>query len=329
MVDERTADEETTSAGSGPAGPWPRSVAVIGAAGLIGSGVAERLAENGQADDLYLVDLHENLVRAHAIDIAETQVIGGNTRTRLHIGAPEDGGEVDLVILAASIPEVPDGDRRDFLAANLRLLGTLTPLLESLAGGSGIVLILSNPVDILADCLAQTSGIDPDRICGYSLNDTVRFRIAVARELGADVNDVEALMLGEHGGHQVPLFETLTLKGAPVRLEAAQQERVMADVNGWFARWSALKPGRSTGWATPAGVSQIVQAMAEGQVHPAAVWTGGVSGMPGTFMALPAAADGGRLAARPERLPAGAMEGLRAAAGSVAEAARAALAAVR
>jgi len=320
-------DEKSTSSGSGPSGPWPRSVAVIGAAGLIGSGVAERLAWNGQADDLYLIDLHENLVRAHAIDIAETQVIGGNTRTRLHIGAPADGSEVDLVILAASVPEVPDGDRRDFLAANLRLLGTLAPSLESLAGNSGIVLILSNPVDILADCLARTSGIDPERICGYSLNDTVRLRIAAARELGADVNDVEVLMLGEHGGHQVPMFGTLTLKGAPVSLEAAQQDRVMADVNGWFARWSALKPGRSTGWATPAGVSQIVQAMAEGRVHPAAVWTGGAAGLPETFIALPAVFDGGRLAARPGQLPAGARQELRAAAVSVAEAARAALAA--
>ncbi|NKX52042.1 hypothetical protein HER39_16000, partial [Arthrobacter deserti] len=301
----------------------------IGAAGLIGSGVAERLAENGRTGDLYLIDLHENLVKAHAIDIAETQVIAGNTWTRLHAGPPADGTPVDLVTLAASTPEVPDGNRRDFLAANLRLLGTLAPTIRSLAGTGGIVLILSNPVDILADCLARIPGIDPHRICGYSLTDTIRFRMAVAREPGAHVGDVEALMLGEHGGHQVPLFESLTLAGSPVRLDAAQQARVMEDVNGWFARWSALKPGRSTGWATPAGVSQIVQAMADGSPHPAAVWTGDVPGLPGTFIALPAAFDGARLAARPDLLPAGAAAGLSAAAQSVAEAARAALAAVR
>lgn len=321
--------DEFPESGGRTAAAWPRSAAVIGAAGLIGSGVSERLAENSQAGDLYMIDLNENLVRAHAIDIAETQVIAGNTRTRLHPRRPEDGTAVDLVVLAASIPEVPDGDRRDFLAANLRLLGTLTPMIRSLAGDSGIVMILSNPVDILADCLAQTSGIDPARICGYSLNDTVRFRMAVAKELGADVGDVGGLMLGEHGGHQVPLFEALTVKGAPVRLDAGQQARVMEDVNGWFARWSALKPGRSTGWATPAGVSRIVQAMADGSVHPAAIWTGGLEDMPETFIALPAVLEAGRFAARPDLLPAGARDGLRAAATSVAEAARAALAAIR
>lgn len=320
-------DEVSTSPGSGPAGTWPRSVAVIGAAGLIGSGVAERLAENGQADDLYLIDLQENLVAAHAIDIAETQVIAGNTRTRLHAGAPE--GPVDLVILAASVPEVPDGDRRDFLSANLRLLTALMPTIEALAGSTGVVMILTNPVDILADCLARTSAIEPGRICGYSLNDTIRFRMAAARELGADVAAVEALMLGEHGGHQVPLFEALTLAGAPVHLDPAQRERVMEDLNGWFARWSALKPGRSTGWATPAGVSRIVQAMAAGTVHPAAVWTGGMAQLPETFIALPAVFDGGQLAARDGLLPEGARDGLAAAAASVAAAAGEALAAVR
>src|SRR5680860_151492 len=99
---------------------WPASVAVIGAAGLIGAGVVERLAMEAITDTVYMTDLRDNVLHAHAIDIAEAQILGGNTRARLVVGPPADGSPVDLVIVAASAPETPDGDRRDFLRANLK-----------------------------------------------------------------------------------------------------------------------------------------------------------------------------------------------------------------
>ncbi|GLB66572.1 lactate/malate family dehydrogenase [Arthrobacter mangrovi] len=288
-----TKNDLTSSGGSRSA--WPSTVAVIGAAGLIGSGVVERLAVEGLADTVYLTDLRDNILQAHAIDIAEAQILAGSTHTQLVVGPPPPGLPVDLVIVAASAPETPDGDRRDFLLANLRLLRILLPDIERLAGDHGVVMLLSNPVDVLSDALHRMSCIAPDRIVGYSLNDSIRFRAAVGREIGARPEHVSGLVLGEHGDGQVPLYSTLAVNSVPLVLSSDQRDRITADITGWFSRWSALKPGRSSGWTTPLGVAQIIKSMASGGVHPATIWTGALPELPDTFVSVPTVFRDGRL----------------------------------
>lgn len=312
---------KTTRSGT----PWPQSVAVIGAGGLIGSGVVERLAVEGLADTIYMTDLRDNVLKAHAIDISEAQIIAGTSRTRLVVGNPENGETADLVIVAASAPETPGGDRRDFLLDNLRLLERLIPDIERLAGTDGTVMLLSNPVDVLAQALRELSKIGADRIVGYSLNDSVRFRVAVARELDIAPERVEGVVLGEHGNGQVPLFSSLTVDGERARLDAAQHERVTADILGWFSRWSELNPGRSSGWTTPLGVARIIRDMGEGKLHPATAWTNDLDELPDSFVSLPTRFSHGRAKAELESIDPTEREGLISAAKSVAAASAEAL----
>ncbi|MFT4470262.1 malate dehydrogenase [Arthrobacter sulfonylureivorans] len=276
---------------------WPRSIAVIGAAGLIGSGVVYQLALAGIGTTIHLVDVKQNVARAHAIDISEAQILAGVSVPRLNVvdpAASDSWEEVDLVIVAASAPEVPGGDRRDFLAANLRLLRLLAPTIEKLSGHDGVVLLLSNPVDVLAECLHRITDISPDRILGYSINDSVRFQAAIAKELGLEPHRVRAQVLGEHGKGQVPCFSSVTVDGAPVALTASQQENIRQDIDGWFHRWSALEPGRSSGWTTPLGVVRMITMMARGETFPAAVWTAGARGLDEAFIALPVTMSAGK-----------------------------------
>lgn len=279
---------------------WPRSIAVIGAAGLIGSGVVYQLALTGIGETIHLVDVKENVARAHEIDISEAQVLAGVKGPKLHVLNPDNAGSVDradLVIVAASAPEVPGGDRREFLSANLRLLRKLAPTIEQLAGTGGIVLLLSNPVDVLAKCLHRITSIAADRILGYSINDSVRFRAAVARVLDIEPHRVQAQVLGEHGKGQVPIFSSVAVDGKTVPLTAAQQQDVRQDIDGWFDRWSALEPGRSSGWTTPLGVARMIEMMAAEEVFPAAAWTGGTGGMTEAFIAIPVKMAAGRVKA--------------------------------
>jgi malate dehydrogenase len=269
-------------------GGWPASVGILGAAGLVGSGVAAALATSGGCRDLHLVDPKAAVLRAHVIDIAEAQLAAGRSTTKLTITEAESAPEVDLVIVAASAPETPEGDRKHFLTANLRLLRAILPAVQRMAGARGVVLLLSNPVDVLADALTRLAGLPPERIVGYSLNDSLRFRMALGRELGVHPSRIEAWVLGEHGSGQVPLFSRVRLDGRAVELDADSRERVRADVDGWFARWSALHPGRSSGWTTPVGTMTTIAALTSGEVHPASVWTGNVSHLPPTFVTLPA-----------------------------------------
>ncbi|WP_313821325.1 lactate/malate family dehydrogenase [Citricoccus sp.] len=264
---------------------WPQRISIIGAAGLVGSSAAASLATQGIGQELYLQDRRDNLVEAHRIDLSDAQAVLGVDRPRILAGSPDQ--PVDLVVVAASLPETPDGDRRDFLAANAQLLASLAEQIRREAGDEGLVLLLTNPVDILADWLHRHHGFAAERLIGYALNDSARFRRAIARELGTEVTSVTASVLGEHGKGQVPVFSSVRVDGQPVAWPDGAVDRVRADVDGWFERWSRLKPGRSSGWASGAGVMHLIRSLAAGGQVITTASTSGIDGLPETFMALP------------------------------------------
>lgn len=271
---------------------WPQRVSIIGAAGLVGSSAAASLATHAVSRDLYLQDRRNHLVEAHRIDLSDAQAVLGIDHPRIHAGSPD--GPVDLVVVAASLPETPDGDRREFLAANAQLLASLAEQILREAGDEGLVLLLTNPVDILADWLHHHHGFPADRLIGYALNDSARFRLAIARELGTEVTSVTASVLGEHGKGQVPVFSTVRVHGEPIAWPGGAIDRVLADVDGWFERWSRLEPGRSSGWASGAGVMHLIRSLAAGEQIITTVSTAGIEDLPTTFMALPTHLENGR-----------------------------------
>lgn len=274
---------------------WPRTISIIGAAGLVGSSVAAQLATRGVGRRINLQDRRSNLVHAHRIDLGDAQAVLGLSYPEIVAGPPT--GAVDLVIVAASMPETPNGDRREFMAANAGLLDSLAEQIRHEAGQHGIILLLTNPVDILADWMARKHGIDPGRFMGYALNDSARLRLAIARELGVDVARVEAMVLGEHGRGQVPVLSAARVDGQPVQWPDGSADRILADVHGWFERWSSLNPGRSSGWATGAGVMHLVRSLSAGAQVVTTASTTGLGELPDTFMALPARLRDGRLKA--------------------------------
>lgn len=291
------------SAGTDAPSRWQaRRVAILGASGLTGSGLAHHLAQAGTCDEVILFDLRENVLEAHIVDMREAQIVTGRTRTRLVLGGLDsvhEVGEVDLVVVAASLPETPDGDRAAFLEGNLGVVRSLVPAIRALAGHSGLVMLLTNPADLLASALGAMSGIAQERIFGYCLNDSIRFVAAVSRELKVDPATVDGIVLGEHGDGQVPVYSRLRISGEPIVLTPSQRERIDADARGWFRRWSRLQPGRSSGWTTPVGAGKTIELLAAGSSMPVAVWTGGIDDLPDAHVTLPAIVDRGRVVPDP------------------------------
>lgn len=283
-------------------GSWPGSVAVFGAAGLVGSGIVYELVMSGLPDRVVAIDSKENVLAAHAIDIREAALVGAGTDTDAHTelvtGSPAELAELadtDVLVLAASRPESP-GERRSSLGANLRLLREFVPAIGAAVGGGGVVLLVTNPVDILADALRRITRLDPRQIVGYSLNDSIRFREAIGRELDVHPSDIEATVLGEHGVGHVPLFSRVRVNGEPVRLDRAARQRVAEDLDGWMTRWARLEPGRSSGWATPRGVLLTLRRMAAGQLLASSVASGAAYGLSDTYVTLPSVLSPGGVA---------------------------------
>src|SRR5699024_4897393 len=96
---------------------------------------------------------------SHIIDLSDAGVLRNIEAPQLHMTSPP-GGEIDLAIVAASAPETPDGDRRTFLQGNAKILEALVPQLRCQLSDQGIILLLSNPVDVLADWICSEFGFD-------------------------------------------------------------------------------------------------------------------------------------------------------------------------
>jgi len=276
---------------------WPRTISIIGAAGLVGSTVAAQLALGGIGKDLYLQDQKQNVLEAHVIDLHDATTIVGNDTPNLHLGGPPTAA-ADIVIVAASITEVPDGDRRAFLNGNAEILKSLTPEIKRQVGDQGIVLLLSNPVDVLAHWFCASTGFDTSRVFGYALNDSARFQSAVASELDVQRSEVHGFVYGEHGKGQVPIFSSIRLNGHEVVLEPEMQSRIIADIDGWFERWSGLRSGRSSGWATGAGTAHLIRQFITERSTVATAYTGAIPELGETFMTLPVQRTAGVISVR-------------------------------
>lgn len=264
----------------------PARITVLGAAGVVGSSVAARLAAEGVGRHLYLQDLRSNLAEAHRVDIEDAQTHAGADAPQLHTGL-SPSGTADLVVVAASHPESPAADRRDYLRANAALLQELIPTIRDQLAPHGAVLLLTNPVDILADWLVRAHGFEPHRLIGFSLNDSARFRRAVAAEFGVAVSGVEATVVGEHGLGQFPLFSSVRIDGQGVRWDEGARQRVEDQVQGWFGRYLSLEAGRSSGWATGSGVVSLFRALSRGDEAVTTACTHDVAGLPATYVTLP------------------------------------------
>lgn len=299
---------------------WPRTISIIGAAGLVGSTVAAQLALSGIGQNLYLQDQKQNVLEAHVIDLLDATTIVGNDTPKLHLGGPPTE-TADIVIVAASIAEVPDGDRRAFLNGNAEILKSLTPEIERQVGGQGIVLLLSNPVDVLSHWFCTSTGFDASRVFGYALNDSARFQSAVASELEVRRSEVHGVVYGEHGKGQVPIASSIRVNGQRAALDPEMQSRIFSNIDGWFERWSELRSGRSSGWATGAGTAHLIKQLITERPVVATAFTGAIPGLGETFMTLPVQREAGVIHVQDLQVSDGELGQLQTAASSIRQAA--------
>jgi malate dehydrogenase len=134
------------------------------------------------------------------------------------------------------------------------------------------------------------SGLDRKQVIGYSYNDSFRFRMMAARLLKIDSTSVEGLTIGEHGPHQVMLFSTLRVLDKSVDLSEKDKQRIRDEVPKALQTYENLGTGRTTGWTSAVGLSDIVAAVVNdtGRVLPTSVTLNGEYGYSGLSASVPA-----------------------------------------
>lgn len=110
----------------------------------------------------------------------------------------------------------------------------------------------TNPVDPLNYALYRATGMDRKQLLGYSLNDSIRFRMLAGRALGADSTEEEDTVVGEH---QVLLFSSVRVKAEPVTFSEDAKEKIRAEIPKILHAYESLGTGRTSGWTSAVGLA--------------------------------------------------------------------------
>jgi len=201
-------------------------IGIIGC-GFVGSSGAFAIALVGAANELILVDLDADLANAHAEDILHATPFSEPVRIAAGDYSTLRGAE--LVVLACGVGQKPGESRLKLLERNVNVFQNVVPRVLEHAPDS-ILLVVSNPVDIMTQVVTKISGLPSRRVIGSgTILDTARFRALLAEHLGLAPHSVHAYVLGEHGDSEVLAWSSGKIGGVPVIEFAEQTGRCITD----------------------------------------------------------------------------------------------------
>jgi L-lactate dehydrogenase len=187
-----------------------RKVVVVGA-GAVGATYCYALAQSGLADEIVLTDRNENLLRGQVLDLVHGQSFFPTVIIRS--GSDADYSDAQLVVITAGAAQRPGETRLQLLMKNADIVGGIA---EEIAANKckGVMLIVSNPVDVLTYVALKRSGWDRSRVIGSgTVLDSSRFRHLLSDHCDVDVHNVHAYILGEHGDSEFAAWSMTNVAG--------------------------------------------------------------------------------------------------------------------
>ena len=239
-------------------------IVVLGA-GNIGGSLAQRLAEMDLARELFLVDIIDGLPQGKALDIQESApILGFSTRVVGSTSLDAVAG-ADVVVETAGLARKPGMSRSDLLEKNAAIVKGHAEAVRAKAPNA-IVVVVTNPVDVMTYFFREKSGLPAARVFGESGTlDTARFRTFVAEALHVAPKDVTGFVLGTHGDTMVPILSLTSVSGVPLsKLLPADRIRAIVErtKQGGGEIVNLLKTG-SAFYAPSASQAELVRAIAD------------------------------------------------------------------
>ena len=264
---------------------------IIGGGGQLGGTTAFQVAMRGLVDEIILFDARENVAKSHAMDIEQAKSEYSDTKIR--VGELDELRECEIVLNAAGLPSKADSNvasRDHALARNAGLARELGKQIG--AWGTNPVLIsVTNPADVINYMIFEGAGLAPERCLALSRNDTSRFKWAIELRTGISARTFDALVIGEHGDLQVPLFSTVRSleTGEPLVFSSEDKAWIMNRILTWLPEYQSLRASRSSPWVSSANLARIIGLVISGgdDLCPCSVIPSGEYGLSGLSIGLP------------------------------------------
>eukprot|EP00467_Chlorarachnion_reptans_P025263 CAMPEP_0114523688 /NCGR_PEP_ID=MMETSP0109-20121206/21428_1 /TAXON_ID=29199 /ORGANISM="Chlorarachnion reptans, Strain CCCM449" /LENGTH=299 /DNA_ID=CAMNT_0001705027 /DNA_START=38 /DNA_END=938 /DNA_ORIENTATION=+ len=188
------------------------TAAIIGA-GSVGSTIASFLIYEGAFTEVLIIDIDRERCEGEVMDLSDAQFL---TDTNVRVGTYEEAAECAIVIITAGAKQRKGETREALLLRNVKILTSISKSLKKVSEHT-IVLLVANPVDILAQLFQQISGIPKERVVGSgTFLDSMRLRTALSKRFKVAATHVHAYVVGMHGDLQIPLWNVSTISGVPI-----------------------------------------------------------------------------------------------------------------
>jgi L-lactate dehydrogenase len=278
-------------------------VGIIGC-GFVGSSGAYAIALKGSASEIVLVDLNQKLAQAQAEDILHATPFSHPLRV-VAGGYPQLEG-AGIIILACGVGSGPGETRLQLLERNVEVFRKVVP--EALKyAPEALLLVVSNPVDVITQVVTKLSEINPARVIGSgTILDTARFRSLLGDHLGVAPISVHGYVLGEHGDSEVMVWSSAKVGGVSIEDYAAQTgvgltEEIKTEIDDQVrnAAYRIIEGKGATYYGIGAAIAQIVQAVGddERRVLTVSSLTTGIEELGGICLSLPRVAGRGGILA--------------------------------
>ena len=271
-----------------------RKAVMIGC-GFVGSASAFALMQTGLFSEMVLIDADRKRAEGEAMDISHGVPFA--SPMKIYAGDYEDVGDATVIIITAGANQKPGESRLDLVHKNVDIFHTIIPKITE-QGFEGILLVVSNPVDILTYTALKLSGYPANRVIGSgTVLDTARLKFEMGQHLGVDSRSVHAFIIGEHGDSELAAWSSATVAGMPIddfcELQghfnhAEATEQIFQNVKN--SAYEIIERKKATYYGIAMAVKRICEAIVrdEESILPVSSYLNGENGISGVVLSMPA-----------------------------------------
>ena len=235
-------------------------------AGFVGSSFAYSLMIHGIASEIVFIDVNPKRAEGEAMDL--NHGLSFVQPAKIWAGDYSDCKGADIVVISAGLPQKPRQSRLDLVNSNVEIFRQIIPKIRE-ANDKCILLVATNPVDIMTYAALKLSGFPSNRVIGSgTILDTSRLRYLLGEHLGVDPRNVHAYIMGEHGDSELPVWSLANIAGAKLKdyCPRCGQEYNEQYLNGLFeqvknAAYKIIELKGRTHYAIGLGLTRIVESI--------------------------------------------------------------------
>ncbi|GGE37023.1 L-lactate dehydrogenase 2 [Pullulanibacillus camelliae] len=239
-------------------------IVIIGT-GAVGSSYAFALLNHHLTNELVLIDMNKEKAAGDALDL--NHGIPFASPMKIWAGDYEDCRDADLVVITAGANQAPGETRLDLIEKNLNIFKTIVHQIMN-SGFNGIILVATNPVDILSYATWKLSGLPKEKVIGSgTILDTSRFRFLLSQYFNVDPRNIHACIMGEHGDSELPVWSHVHVGSRTLKdLVDVEDQNVQEELNGLFeqvknAAYEIIRLKGATYYAIAQGLIRLTRAI--------------------------------------------------------------------